>query len=102
MAGLLAFAGHAVDSYPTRPIRMIVLNGANSAGDILGRLAFVRASKILGQQIVIDNRVGAGGIIGVEIVACAASDGHALLATAFAALGVAPHTFIKGALSSSK
>lgn len=94
-ASLLATAGHAADSYPTRPIRMVIPNSAGSGGDILGRLAFMRAAEILGQQIVIDNRVGAGGIIGLEIVARAPPDGHTLLATAFAALAVAPHTFKK-------
>ncbi len=84
---------HAAEVYPNRPIRMVISNGPGSAGDILGRIAFMRAAEILGQQIVVDNRPGAGGTIGVEIVARAAPDGYTLLATSFATLAVAPHTY---------
>lgn len=83
----------AAEAYPTRPIRMVISNGPGSAGDILGRIAFVRAQELLGQQIVVDNRPGAGGTIGVEIVARAAPDGYTLLATSFATHSVAPHTY---------
>ncbi len=88
-----AVAAHAAESYPVRPIRMVISNGPGSAGDILGRIAFIRAAESLGQQIVVDNRPGAGGTIGVEIVARAAPDGYTLLATSFATLAVAPHTY---------
>lgn len=86
-------AAHAAESYPVRPIRMVISNGPGSAGDILGRIAFVRTADVLGQQIVVDNRPGAGGTIGVEIVARAAPDGYTLLATSFATHSVAPHTY---------
>jgi tripartite-type tricarboxylate transporter receptor subunit TctC len=92
-AALAATVAQAADTYPNRPIRMVISNGPGSAGDILGRIAFMRAAESLGQQIVIDNRVGAGGTIGVEIVARAAPDGYTLLATSFATLSVAPHTY---------
>ena len=81
--------------YPLRPVRMVVSNGPGSAGDILGRIAFTRTAELLGQQIVVDNRPGAGGTIGVEIVARAAPDGYTLLATSFATHSVAPHTYKK-------
>ncbi len=84
---------YAADAYPARPIRMVISNGPGSAGDILGRIAFMRTAETLGQQIVIDNRTGAGGTIGVEIVARAAPDGYTLLATSFATHSVAPHTY---------
>jgi len=86
-------AAHAADAYPNRPIRMVISNGPGSAGDILGRIAFNRTQDILGQQIVVDNRPGAGGTIGVEIVSRAAPDGYTLLATSFATHSVAPHTY---------
>lgn len=86
-------AAHAAEAYPARPIRMVISNGPGSAGDILGRIAFMRAADILGQSIVVDNRAGAGGTIGVEIVARAAADGYTLLATSFATHSVAPHTY---------
>lgn len=91
---------HAADlpknsDYPRRPIRMVVSNGPGSAGDILGRITFTRTAELLGQQIVVDNRPGAGGTIGVEIVARAVPDGYTLLATSFATHSVAPHTYSK-------
>lgn len=89
-AGTIAYAAEV---YPNRPIRMVLSNGPGSAGDILGRIAFTRTAEVLGQQIVIDNRPGAGGTIGVEIVARAAPDGYTLLATSFATHSVAPHTY---------
>ena len=98
---LFALYGHAApvaktdngQAYPVRPIRMVLSNGPGSAGDILGRIAFIRTADLLGQQIVVDNRAGAGGTIGVEIVARAAPDGYTLLATSFATHSVAPHTY---------
>ena len=101
MTGLIAagvvgpgcLAAHAAETYPVRPIRMVISNGPGSAGDILGRIAFLRAAESLGQQIVVDNRPGAGGTIGVEIVARAAPDAYTLLGTSFATLAVAPHTY---------
>ncbi len=86
-------AAAQAQTYPNRPIRMVLSNGPGSAGDILGRIAFMRAAETLGQQIVVDNRPGAGGTIGVEIVARAAPDGYTLLATSFATHSVAPHTY---------
>jgi tripartite-type tricarboxylate transporter receptor subunit TctC len=94
LAALAATAtARAAEAYPNRPLRMVISNGPGSAGDILGRIAFVRTAEILGQQIVVDNRPGAGGTIGVEIVARAVPDGYTLLATSFATHSVAPHTY---------
>ncbi len=72
LATLLPLTGHAAapksaaDGYPNRPIRLILSNSPGSATDIMGRIAFTRMSDALGQQMVIDNRAGAGGTIGVE------------------------------------
>jgi tripartite-type tricarboxylate transporter receptor subunit TctC len=85
----------AAESWPSRPIRMVISNGPGSAGDILGRIAFMRAADVLGQSIVVDNRPGAGGTIAVELVARATPDGYTLLATSFATHSVAPHTYKK-------
>lgn len=94
-AGLCVGHAHAADAYPGRPIRMVISNGPGSAGDILGRIAFMRAAEVLGQSIVVDNRPGAGGTIAVELVARATPDGYTLLATSFATHSVAPHTYKK-------
>src|SRR5690242_12942999 len=68
--------------YPNRPIRMIAAQSAGSSLDTILRIVTLKMTDLLGQQIVIDNRGGAGGTIGVEIAARAAPDGYTLLAGA--------------------
>jgi len=70
---------HAADTYPSRPIRMIIPSGAGGITDILGRGVADRLSAHLGQQVIIDNRPGASGIVGSNIVAKATQDGYTLL-----------------------
>ncbi len=65
--------------YPVRPIRIVVTNTAGSGADVMTRIVADRLTQALGQQIVIDNRAGASGNIGAEIVAHAAPDGYTLL-----------------------
>jgi tripartite-type tricarboxylate transporter receptor subunit TctC len=72
-------AGHAADAYPSRPIRMIIPSGAGGITDILGRGVADKLSASLGQQVIIDNRPGASGIVGSSIVAKATPDGYTLL-----------------------
>jgi tripartite-type tricarboxylate transporter receptor subunit TctC len=72
-------AGHAADAYPSRPIRMIIPSGAGGITDILGRGVADKLSASLGQQVIIDNRPGASGIVGSNIVAKATPDGYTLL-----------------------
>ena len=69
----------AAETYPSRPIRMIIPSGAGGITDILGRVLAPRLTESLGQQVVVDNRPGASGIVGSQIVAKAAPDGHTLL-----------------------
>ena len=69
----------AADNFPTRPVRMIVPTGAGGITDILGRVVAAKLSDNLGQQVVIDNRPGASGMVGSDIVAKAAPDGYTLL-----------------------
>ncbi len=66
-------------AYPNRPIRMVVPNTAGSGLDAVSRLVGRKLTEAWGQQVVIDNRAGAGGNIGTEIVAKAAPDGYTLL-----------------------
>ncbi len=70
---------YAADNFPSRPIRMIVPSGAGGVTDVLGRVVAHKLGESLGQQVVIDNRPGASGIVGSQIVATAASDGYTLL-----------------------
>ncbi len=81
LAALLALAGTAASAqtYPDRPITMIVPYAAGGSSDVLARLLGERLAKSLGQQIVIDNRAGAGSRLGTEVAAKAAPDGYTLL-----------------------
>ncbi|MEN9498837.1 MAG: hypothetical protein RIS83_656, partial [Pseudomonadota bacterium] len=69
----------AAQSYPTRPVRIIVPTGAGGITDVLARLVAERLAARLGGQVIVENRPGAGGIIGTEAVARAEPDGHSLL-----------------------
>lgn len=81
IAAALAFPAivQAADWAPTKPIRLIVPFPPGGSNDIVGRLVASDLSPLLGQQVVVDNRGGAGGIIGSEIAANAQPDGHTLL-----------------------
>jgi tripartite-type tricarboxylate transporter receptor subunit TctC len=67
-------------TYLARPIRLIVVNAAGSSLDIVNRIVAGKLSDALGQQMVVDNRAGAGGTIGTEIAARATPDGYTLMA----------------------
>ncbi|HYC44425.1 MAG TPA: tripartite tricarboxylate transporter substrate binding protein [Burkholderiales bacterium] len=69
----------ASQSFPNRPIRFVVPFGPGGPADIAARIVSSKATDILGQPMVIDNRPGAGGVTGSEIVARARPDGHTLL-----------------------
>src|SRR5687767_7813910 len=73
----IAFASHAeAQSYPAKPVRMIVASSAGSNPDTVGRVVGNGLSKVFGQQVLVDNRAGAGGNIGAEVAARAAADGY--------------------------
>jgi tripartite-type tricarboxylate transporter receptor subunit TctC len=79
LAGLmLAGAAHAQTTYPTRPVRVIVPASAGSGMDYMGRSVAQVLSEVYKQQVIIDNRAGAGSLIGTGIVASAAPDGYTL------------------------
>jgi tripartite-type tricarboxylate transporter receptor subunit TctC len=66
-------------AYPSRPITLIVPFAAGGTFDVMGRIIAVRMSEVLGQQVVIENTTGAGGIVGVNRVVNAAPDGYTIL-----------------------
>ena len=77
-----AIASASAQTYPTRPIRYIVAQAPGGSSDTLARLVAQRVGDALGQQLVVDNRPGATGIIGAEVVARATPDGYTLLQVA--------------------
>jgi tripartite-type tricarboxylate transporter receptor subunit TctC len=79
LAALLLAVPAAAQTYPSRPVRLIVPYQAGQGTDVAARYFAERLSKSLGQQFVVDNRPGAGGNIGTEAVAHAAADGYTLL-----------------------
>ena len=93
-AGVSAGAWAQADAYPARPIRLIVpFSPGSSTNDILGRGIAQRLTQQLGQQVVVDNRPGAGGTSGSEIVAKAPPDGYTLLVAIAGPLTVAPSVY---------
>jgi tripartite-type tricarboxylate transporter receptor subunit TctC len=79
-AALGAFAPAVLaQAYPARPVRLIVPFPPGGAVDILGRAIATKLGEALGQQVVIDNRAGAGGAVGGEVAARSAADGYTLL-----------------------
>jgi tripartite-type tricarboxylate transporter receptor subunit TctC len=84
LIGGLAHAAHATD-YPNRTIKVIVPFAAGGGNDAVGRVVAEKLAERLGQPVIIENRVGAGGNIGAEAVAKATPDGYTLLAGAFVA-----------------
>ena len=91
LAATGAGAAQPARGYPDRPIRMIMPNAPGSANDTMGRILAARAGDVLGEQMVVDNRPGAGGIAGMEIGKNASPDGYTLIAPSTAATSIAPH-----------
>ena len=90
-AGVLAASGAAVaQSYPTRPITLVVPFAPGGSASTAARSVADKMSETLGQQIVIDNRGGAGGTVATRAVAKAAPDGYTLLVVTSATVGTSP------------
>ncbi len=79
-----AQAQTAASNFPSRPLRLIIPMGAGGATDIFIRTIVPKLSDILGQQVVVDNRPGANGVIGDEMAVKAAPDGYTLMANSLA------------------
>ncbi len=95
---LLAFAfglsGAALaQAWPVKPIRIVVSSGAGGTADILARLLGERIAPAMGQSMIIDNRPGAGGHLGAEMVARAPADGYTFLMSGSPTHSVGPHLF---------
>ena len=96
MAALLACAAlqAAAQDYPTKPVRVIIAFPPGSATDIIGRIILAKVTELWGQQVLADNRGGAGGSLGTAIAARATADGYTLLINS-GAFAVAPAMYMK-------
>jgi tripartite-type tricarboxylate transporter receptor subunit TctC len=82
---LLALVAPATaDEYPTRPVRLIIPFPPGGSNDVVGRMIATQLSERLGKQVVVDNRSGAGGVIGTEIAVKSPPDGYTLLIVSIA------------------
>lgn len=93
-AGVSAAADPA-KSYPNRPIRIIAQFQPGTTTDLIARLVGQKLTEALGQQVVVDNRPGAGGRVGTEIAAAATPDGYTLAMGISGAFGIAPGLYPK-------
>jgi tripartite-type tricarboxylate transporter receptor subunit TctC len=77
-------AGHAADAWPSRPIHFVIPFPPGGSNDVVGRVFAAAIGERLGQTLVVENRGGAGGVVGTELVAKAAPDGYTLLVISLA------------------
>jgi tripartite-type tricarboxylate transporter receptor subunit TctC len=93
LAVLCHGAAHAAETFPNRPIRVIVPQSAGSGGDVVARLLGEKLSQNLGQSIVVDNRPGANGIVAMSSAARAQPDGYTLLLAGVSQISFNPHLY---------
>src|SRR5262245_23898944 len=85
----------AAQNYPTKPIRMIVPVPPGGGADFVARAYATRLADALGQQVVVDNRGGAAGIIAMEATAKAAPDGYTIIQTNISTISINPYMYSK-------
>ena len=100
LAAMLALAAFApqpamAQTYPNKPVRLVVPYAPAGATDIIARAAAIELSKTLGQPVTVDNRPGAGGNVGAEFVAKSAPDGYTMLMSASSLHGITPFLYSK-------
>jgi tripartite-type tricarboxylate transporter receptor subunit TctC len=92
---LMAPAAFAQDVYPSKPIKLIVPFSPGGTTDLLARVLADKLPKLLGQPVIVENRAGAGGVIGTEVVARAPNDGYTLGMATASTHGVNPAVYSK-------
>lgn len=87
----LPLAAHAADPFPSKPIRLIVPVAPGGGADITSRAVAAKLVDVFGQQVIVDNRAGGGGIVGLEATARATPDAHTISQGGIGSLAVMPH-----------
>ena len=95
LVGVCIAAQAPAQDYPTRPLRLIIPFATGGSNDILGRLIAMHLTESLGQQVVVDNRGGAGGSIGVELAAKSPPDGYTIVIGHIGTFAVNPTLYRK-------
>jgi len=95
VAGLALAAPAVAQTFPSKPLRIVVTLGPGSAGDLLSRLLAEQIGRTIGQNVIVDNRPGAGGNVAAEIVAKAPPDGYTLFLTTISTHGINPTLYSK-------
>src|SRR5512146_599764 len=93
MLGLQALPQAFAQPYPTKPVRAILPLTPGGLGDVVLRAVSAELSKSLGQPVLVENRAGAGTLIGAEACAKAAPDGHTICLLAVETMSIAPFVF---------
>lgn len=97
--GLLGSSNLSAQTWPDKPIKMIVPFAAGGSADILGRILSQELSKNLGQNVIVENRGGAGGNIGAELVAKSPADGYTILLASGSMMTVNPFIYKKSSIN---
>ena len=91
LAALLLSASVFAQSFPQRPVRLIVAYATGGVSDIMGRVLAARMSETLGQPMIVENRAGAGGMIGTDYVAKQPPDGYVVVLTSPTQMAIVPN-----------
>ena len=98
----LSNAALAADIYPSKPITMVVPFGPGGGNDLLGRLMATHMSKSLGQPVIVENKAGAGGVVGTRYVAQSAPDGYKILLAFTGTMAVNPVLYRSAGFNTEK
>ena len=90
-----SLAADAAANYPNRPLRYVLPNAPGSNADLFTRVIAKHLGDVLGQQVIVDSRPGAGGMLGIDIASKATPDGYTIARGNLPALAIAPHVYTK-------
>jgi tripartite-type tricarboxylate transporter receptor subunit TctC len=95
LSACVIHSAQAADNFPNRAVRMIIPFPVGGATDILARVVAQKSAELFGQQVVVDNRPGAGGTLGSRIAVTATADGYTLLMGTTSTHAIGPHLYAK-------